>query len=134
MKQMKSNIYTLAIIHGLYFIVAGIWPILHMDSFVFITGPKEDLWLVETVGMLAAAIGLGLLVGGWRRNISFPLSLIAVAAAIGFILIDAIYVWGGVISPIYLFDAVIEFVLLCFWVVFIIQNRVYEFRNRPKAK
>lgn len=133
-KQIKSNIYTLAVIHGMYYIVTGLWPIIHMDSFTFITGPKMDLWLVETVGMLAAAIGIGLTAGGWRKKITFPLSLIAVTAATGFILIDVIYVWGGIISPIYLFDAVLEFILLCFWVVFIIQNRIFEFKHRPKPK
>lgn len=126
--NQDSKIYTLSVIHGLYFCITGLWPILHMDSFLFVTGPKEDLWLVETVGMLAMVIGLGLLIGGWTKNITFPLSMIAVAAAIGFILVDVIFVWRLIISPIYLLDAAVEFVFLVAWVIYIIRTRLWERR------
>lgn len=128
MSQTTTKIYTLAIIHGFYFCVTGLWPIVHMDSFLFVTGPKEDLWLVETVGMLALVIGLGLLVGGWTKNITFPLSLIAVAAAIGFILVDVIFVWRLIISPIYLLDAAVEFVFLIMWIIYIVKTRLWKRR------
>lgn len=126
--NQTTRINTLAVIHGLYFCVTGLWPIIHMDSFLFVTGPKEDLWLVETVGMLAFAIGFGLLIGGWSRNITFPLSIIAVAAAIGFILVDIIFVWQLIISPIYLLDAAVEFVFLSAWIIYIFKTRLWKRR------
>lgn len=131
MNQTTTKITTLASIHGLYFCVTGLWPIIHMDSFLFVTGPKEDLWLVETVGMLAFVIGFGLLIGAWTKNITFPLSMIAVAAAIGFILVDVIFVWRLIISPIYLLDAVVEFVFLVGWIFFITKARLWKQRIPP---
>lgn len=122
------NISTLAVIHGLYLCITGLWPIIHMASFLFITGPKEDLWLVETVGILAFVIGFGLLVGGWSKNITFPLSVIAVAAAVGFILVDVIFVWKLIISPIYLLDAVVEFVFFVAWIIYILKTRLWKRR------
>ena len=51
---------------GSYFLLTGVWPLLHMRSFLAVTGPKTDLWLVETVGVLVAAIGAGLLLSAAR--------------------------------------------------------------------
>lgn len=41
---------TLAIIHAAYFVLTGLWPILNIRSFLRVTGPKSDLWLVKTWG------------------------------------------------------------------------------------
>jgi hypothetical protein len=30
---------------GTYFLLTGVWPLLHMRSFLTVTGPKTDLWL-----------------------------------------------------------------------------------------
>jgi hypothetical protein len=48
--------YLVALIQGIYFFVFGIWPILSMSTFLKITGPKTDLWLVKTVGLILAQI------------------------------------------------------------------------------
>lgn len=32
---------------GVYFGATGLWPILHLPSFLFVTGPKIDTWLVQ---------------------------------------------------------------------------------------
>jgi hypothetical protein len=45
---------------GIYYVVSGAWPLLHFPSFEAVTGPKRDRWLVRTVGLLAAVIGLTL--------------------------------------------------------------------------
>jgi hypothetical protein len=56
-------------VQGLYFLITGVWPIVHIDSFLAVTGPKTDHlntelgdhWLVITVGALIAAIAASLL-------------------------------------------------------------------------
>lgn len=126
MDQEKTGLHTLSIIHGLYYCGAGLWPIIHMRSFLFITGPKVDLWLVETVGMLVFSIGLGLLIAGGTKDVSFPISLIAISSAIGFILVDAINVWTNSISPIYLLDALVEFILLTGWLFYIFKTKLWR--------
>lgn len=126
MQQGKTNIYRLAVIHGLYFCVTGIWPLIHMDSFLLVTGPKTDLWLVEAVGVLVLVIGLGLLTAGIQKQISFPIGVIAVTSALGLILIDTLNVWGGIISPIYLLDALAEFILLIAWIFYMFKTKLWR--------
>lgn len=124
MEQSKTYIGALATIHGLYYSVLGIWPLIHMDSFLFVTGPKTDLWLAETVGVLVLVIGLGLLTAGFQQRISFPIGVIAIASTLGLILIDVLNVWAGIISPIYLLDALVEFILVVAWIIYLFKTNL----------
>jgi hypothetical protein len=125
---MKSSgkVNYLTIVQGIYFIITGVWPILHIESFIAVTGPKTDIWLVKTVGMLVLVIGAGLLTAGIRQQISLPVVLIAAGSAFGFALVDIIYVWQGVIGPIYLADAFIELIFLVFWMILMFKPRHRE--------
>ena len=125
MKQ-KGNINILARIHGLYFSLTGLWPLIHMGSFLFVTGPKTDLWLVETVGTLILFIGLGLLSAGLLKQVSLPIAIIAVGTSLGLIVIDITYVWLDVILPVYLLDALVECVLLISWSVYIYRAKLWS--------
>src|SRR4051812_30893344 len=60
-RKMHENIQIMAFIQGVYFFITGLWPIVHMPSFLFVSGPKTDLWLVKTVGILIVVIGSVLL-------------------------------------------------------------------------
>jgi hypothetical protein len=105
-----------ATVQGLYFLVTGLWPLIHIDSFQAVTGPKFDLWLVYTVGMLVAVIGLALLVAARSGRISTEVLILAVGSALGLAAIDLIFVARGVISGIYLADAAAEVALAGWWV------------------
>jgi hypothetical protein len=102
-------------LQGAYYVLTGAWPLIHLPSFEAVTGPKVDHWLVRTVGLLAAAIGITLLVGVRRQETrTAALGTLAVSSALAFAAIDFWYGLRGVISPIYLADGVIElgFVIL----------------------
>ena len=71
-----------ALLQAGYYVVTGVWPLVHRRSFERITGPKVDYWLVRTVGVLVAAIGAGLAVGA-RNRVSPQLEVTAVLAAGG---------------------------------------------------
>lgn len=43
---------------ALLYLATGLWPVIHLRSFLSVTGPKTDLWLVESFGLLIAAFGL----------------------------------------------------------------------------
>jgi len=49
--------HLISLVQGIYFFVSGIWPIFSMSTFLKVTGPKTDLWLVKTVGMILVTIG-----------------------------------------------------------------------------
>ncbi|WP_207510672.1 hypothetical protein [Longitalea luteola] len=107
---MKPSVWLKRILlfQGIYYIITGIWPILHIPSFIAVTGDKTDIWLVKMVGALAATIGIYLIYS--IRN--YPARLLAILSAISFGTVDVYYVYQDVILPIYLSDAVVEAILL----------------------
>jgi hypothetical protein len=109
-----------AALQGLYYLSTGIWPLVSMDTFLLVTGPKTDLWLVETVGLLVGAAGLALLVAAWR-GLSPDAVTLAVGAALALTGIDVVYVTRRVIPPVYMLDALAEVVLLAGWVMAALQ-------------
>ncbi|WP_312190318.1 hypothetical protein [Sphingobacterium sp.] len=95
-------------IQGLYYLITGIWPIVHIESFMMVTGEKIDIWLVRMVGLLSIAVAISLLFG---QNKSDKI-LLGVPAALAFIAIDVYYNITGTISRIYLLDAILQVVIL----------------------
>lgn len=107
---------TLAILQGIFYFATGVWPILSIRTFQMVTGPKTDLWLVKTVGALIAVIGLVLTASGLHDRVTFEIVMLATASAAALIIVDINYSLKGVISKIYLLDAVVESVLIVLWV------------------
>lgn len=107
----------LALIQGLYFAATGLWPLIDITSFQRVTGPKTDLWLVKTVGVLVFVIGAVLLAASRSRRITDEIVLLAVGSALGLAAIDLVYALSGRISAVYLGDAVLEIGLALFWVL-----------------
>lgn len=98
---------------GIYYFITAVWPLVHMRSFLAVTGPKTDLWLVRTVAALILAISLPLIVSfGTERITDSPIVLLAASACIALATVDIVYVVKKVISPIYLGDAVVEIAVL----------------------
>jgi hypothetical protein len=109
---------------SVYFLVTGLWPLISIHTFILVTGPKTDHlptgreadhWLVMTAGVLITSVALSLLVAAWNRRASAETITVAIGAAAGLTAIDIIYVYRGVIQPIYLLDGAIEIALLMAW-------------------
>jgi hypothetical protein len=118
----EVSMVRVALVQGCYFLVTGVWPLLHMDSFQKITGRKTDLWLVKTVGVLVMVIGAGLVVGGITQSFAPGLILIAMASALGLMAVDLVYVFKRVISLVYVLDALVEVGFLVWWIVRLIDT------------
>jgi hypothetical protein len=114
-KNGRQILLVTATIQGGYYLLTGIWALVDIYSFQLVTGPKTDLWLVRTVAVLIAVSGAVLLAAAYRRRISPEIFLLAVGQAIGLMAIDIIYVSMGVISAIYLADAVVQLGLAGGW-------------------
>jgi hypothetical protein len=110
-------ITALAWVYSIYFIITGIWPLISIRTFMKVTGPKADIWLVRTVGLLVTAIGLCVAVAAYQRQFPLPVIILAIASSLALLLIDVIYVLNGTISRIYLLDAVIEALLIVAWLI-----------------
>lgn len=108
---------SLAIGQALYYAATGIWPLVSINTFQMVTGPKTDLWLVKTVGVLITVIGGVLGMAGARRRMSPEIEVLAVGSAVALTAIDVVYVAKRRIAPIYLLDALAELVLIAGWAV-----------------
>jgi hypothetical protein len=107
----------LATFQGLYYLITGLWPVISIDSFQAVTGDKTDLWLVKTVGLLIAVIGVAIF-RARRRPTLFPeMLIVAAGSALALGTIDVLYSARGVISPVYLLDAPVEAALVLGWSV-----------------
>jgi hypothetical protein len=114
-RQMANALRTVAMVQGGYFVLTGLWPILSIDSFQAVTGPKTDLWLVYTVGALVTAIGSSLLLAAANRRLSTEIAYLGIGSALALGAIDVIFVLRGVISWVYLLDAAAEIGLIIWW-------------------
>ena len=63
-------------LQGIFYLLTGIWPVLHIESFMAVTGPKTDIWLVKTVGLLKTACSLGMLTASFRKSVQPDLLLV----------------------------------------------------------
>ena len=85
---------------------------MHRRSFEAVSGRKHAYWLVETVGLLTAAVGLSLCLASRRKEPSPEASLLGFAAALGFTTIDLWYGLAGRIRPVYLLDGLVQLAFL----------------------
>lgn len=102
---------------GFYYLATGIWSLVSIRTFQMVTGPKTDLWLVKTVGVLVSVIGAVLVLAGARNQVSFEIFVMAVGSCLALAAIDIIYVSKGVIAKIYLWDAAAELILSALWII-----------------
>ena len=114
MKRSRFIVYLLWI-QGIYYALTAIWPLVHIESFMIITGPKQDIWLVKTVSVLILSVSLALLYGACYNTDYRLIRLIAVSAALGLTVIDIWYYLQGVIKWVYLPDAFAELVFIVCW-------------------
>ena len=106
-KMRKSHCL---LIQAIYYFVSGLWPLLDIDSFIRITGPKTDIWLVKMVGLLTMAIAITLFSG--NHKVTTTTIILSIASASAYLLIDVYYFIEGTISFVYLLDAVFEALII----------------------
>jgi hypothetical protein len=106
---------TVARSHGLFNVVGGLWPLVHIRSFEAVLGPKTDRWLVYTVAGLMVSIGGSQLSAASHPTTLRQARLVGACAAATFAAIDVVYVTRRRIRPTYLIDAVFEAGWLAVW-------------------
>ena len=111
-------------VQGLYFTLTGIWPFIHLQSFLWVTGPKTDIWLLKTVAALITVIGFSLLVGAFRREVNAATITLALGSAFGLMTIDIYYATNDIIGDIYLLDAIAEAVIITTWIMLLINSKM----------
>ena len=97
-------------LQSIYYFVTALWPIVSIGTFMMVTGPKTDVWLVKTVAVMILAIAIALFVGAGGTHISKETCTLALLASLGLASIDVYYSLSGTIPAIYLGDVPPEMV------------------------
>jgi hypothetical protein len=91
----------IGIAQGVYYLMTALLPFLSLRTFIAVTGPKTDVWLVKTVGALLVVIGIALIVGSNSEEIKPNTICLGVFSALALALIDIYYALRKIISKIY---------------------------------
>ncbi|MEU5082064.1 MULTISPECIES: hypothetical protein [Streptomyces] len=97
-----------AVAHGAFNVVGGLWPLVHLRSFEWVFGPKTDVWLQMTTGGLLVSSGLAQLAAAAGPDGPAHARRIGLGTALTLLAVDVVYVPRGRIRPTYLLDAVMQ--------------------------
>jgi hypothetical protein len=109
------------------------WPILHPSSFEWVTGPKRDLWIAQTVGVLLVVSSAVFLSAAKRQRITAEIVALAMGEVIALAIVDVITLWQPRTALTYCADAVVEVALLVGWLVAITRRRARTVRIEGMA-
>lgn len=121
MKPWKGLLIT----QSVYYMVTALWALVHIKSFMLVTGPKTDVWLVKTVSVLLIPLSLVLFMGIFKWANGKILFLLGAGTAMGLATIDFYYTHHDVIPHAYKVDGYMQIIFLVIW--------TYSFM-RPKEK
>ncbi|MGI8600886.1 MAG: hypothetical protein ACR2KB_16650 [Chitinophagaceae bacterium] len=112
------------LIQGTYTALTALWALVDIDSFMKITGPKTDIWLVKTVAVILLAIGLTFLTHAFLPKINLTAIVLALSTSLGLAIIDFYYVSEGIISHIYGVDGILQvgFIIIWIYIAAVYQN------------
>ena len=94
--------------YGAYCVATGIWPFVHLRSFLAVTGPKSEIWLLRTFSGLITMVGAVLYRAGREADPSADAKALASGSALVLGAADVWYPVKGRISPVYLLDAAVQ--------------------------
>ena len=116
--QIRNNTLVRIILwfQGIYTILTAIWALVHIKSFMWISGWKTDVWLVKTVSVLLICISIPWLMAACKKKYSAEVITLSVTCAIGLAAIEFYYSVTHVISPVYAMDGALQLVFLIAWI------------------
>ena len=120
---------TVAAAQGTCYLIMGLWPLTHMESFELFTGPKHNPALMQVTGGLLTVIGIILLLGSMQRAVSSTTAFLGAGIAAVLAFLATSFVATGHMPSIYLWDVALETGFVAWWVV----ARLAARRHRPKT-
>lgn len=121
---------TILWIQGIYTMLTALWHIINIESFIWVSGYKIDIWLVKTVSVLLLAISVSMLVAIFSKASNYPVYILSLLTAAGLAYVDFYYALGERISKVYLSDAVIEVLFVFAWMIILIKGRAQFINNK----
>ena len=110
-------------VQSVYFLITALWALLHIESFMDVSGRKADIWLVKTVSVLILAIAICLFSGIFYHRQPVPVLLLAFTSAAGLAAIDFYYTSAKVIKWVYAVDGFVELLFLIAGVYLLLKRK-----------
>ncbi len=117
-------------LHGAYYLCGGLWPLLSLTTFEAVTGPKEDDWLVRSVGSLLVVAGI-ILFTQPDRYVERSAVKLAVGTSLALGCVAMISSAGGWISSLYVVDGAIHLLFAAAW-AFLVWRKLVPFSNNER--
>jgi putative copper export protein len=120
---MKSTrlIRLLALAHGTYLLIGGLWPLIDLPGFEAVTGPKQENWLVRSVAGLLLVAALILLTQLRKPRMEASAIAMAMGASLTLAMVGIITAASGIISTVYFMDGIIHVLFVACWCAAIVR-------------
>jgi hypothetical protein len=112
---MPKLLHYLLLSQGLYFVITGVWAIADIHSFMFVTGPKTDIWLVKTVSLILTVMGISFLIAVREKPVPASIMALSVLGALALLFVDVYYFMRGILRSVYLLDGLVQFIFILIW-------------------
>lgn len=116
--------------HGLYLLVGGLWPLLYMQGFEAVTGPKVEHFLVRSIALILLLTAANLFTQLDKPRVEQSATVMAAGVSLILGLVGIISAAGGWVWPIYFIDGGVHTLFALSWVALSIHETVSD-RHHP---
>jgi hypothetical protein len=119
-----KKIYVVLIwIEAIYTLLTALWGLIDIDSFMQVTGPKTDVWLVKTVSVLLLPIAICFISGIYLKQNPLTIILVGLTTSVGLAAIDFYYTANDTIRFVYAIDGSLQLLFFTCWTYLLIMIR-----------
>lgn len=116
-----QNFRVVPCLQAIYYFLTAVWPFIHLDSFLWITGEKTDIWLLKAVSLLLLPFVLLLAYLTFNPKKNYIIVGSVIIACLGLAGIDLYYSSARIIKWVYLIDGVFQLLFAVYWISYIVQ-------------
>ena len=121
----------LTFIHGAYYLIGGAWPLISLETFEYVTGPKYDDWLVRSVALLLVVAGI-ILVTQPKGSIERSAVKLAFGTSLALGCVAMITSAGVWISSVYFLDGTLHLLFAATW-AFLVWRKLIPFSDNKRS-
>jgi hypothetical protein len=122
--QNKKLLAFILWIQGSYILLTALWALIDIESFMVVSGPKTDTWLVKTVAILLLPISVCFFSNIFLKVHPLPVMLVAITTSAGLAFIDFYYTANHTIKWVYAIDGILQIIFLMGWIYLLVNFRI----------
>jgi hypothetical protein len=121
--MLLQKIYSILLwVQGVYTLLTALWGLVDIKSFMRVTGPKTDIWLVKTVSVLLLPITFCFFAALFLNMPFLSVSIIGIMTTAGLAAIDFYYTANRTIKWVYALDGIVDVLFLLTWIYLLLHK------------